>query len=328
MKVVQAGEVPHTSQAAASEAMIPYAGNALYCFADSTAMLLATIGERIPATLIEVLTGVGLGAIWMDKAKTLLFSQTLPDVGVSQALTLLGFEFTEKAQRDAEPAPLDELRADLAQSPALLGPLDMSYLSYQPWEEPEVADHYMLAYAMDGSEIYLHDPLGFPYVSLPLPQLAQAWKAERIEYGRGHYRYWLAPRRVRQPTDDELYDGALRSFRAGYESTAGLAPQRNWLIGGQAIRAGAEHVRGDDISPAEVERMQSFSFQLGTTRALDSAAFFAPHSAALAALKDRQARLFGRCHVLARRRQWPTLAGIMEDLAGVEERFQAALFAG
>lgn len=42
--------------------MIPYIGNALYCFADSTAMLLASIGENISSSRIEVLTGVGLGA--------------------------------------------------------------------------------------------------------------------------------------------------------------------------------------------------------------------------------------------------------------------------
>lgn len=306
--------------------MIPYIGNALYCFADSTSMLLASIGENISPSHIEVLTGVGLGAWWREEAKMILFSNTPPDIGISEALRLLGFEYTEKSRQEAEPVPLEELRADLVQSPALLGPLDMGYLSYIPWETGP-ADHYVLAYAVDGSEIHLHDPLGFPHVSLRLDQLGLAWKAERIDYGRGHYRYWTSPERIHQPTEQEVYDRALQYFRSCYQYADGLAARENWTIGREAIVACADHVRGGKVSPPEVEHMVFFAFQLGAARALDFAALFDFRNAELAALKRRQARLFGRCHTLAVRKEWSSLADTLQELANVEEEFRASLFA-
>ncbi len=79
--------------------MTRYIGNGPYCYANSTAMLLATAGDRVDPSLIEVLTGVGLGAFWLDDSKRLISSNpaTPPDVGISHALTLLGFEFIEQA---------------------------------------------------------------------------------------------------------------------------------------------------------------------------------------------------------------------------------------
>jgi len=39
--------------------MVPYIGNGPYCYANATAMLLASIGENVPPSQIEVLTGQG-----------------------------------------------------------------------------------------------------------------------------------------------------------------------------------------------------------------------------------------------------------------------------
>lgn len=53
--------------------MIAYHGNGAYCYANSASMLLATIGEDIRPSLIEILTGFSLGAsIGIDN--NLLFS--------------------------------------------------------------------------------------------------------------------------------------------------------------------------------------------------------------------------------------------------------------
>lgn len=306
--------------------MIPYIGNALYCFADSTSMLLASIGENIPPSRIEVLTGVGLGAFWVEDAKLIFFSNTPPDIGVSEALKLLGFEYIEKSRQEAEPAPLEELRTDLAKSPAVLGPLDMGYLSYFPGSEAGV-DHFVLAYEMDEDEIHLHDPAGFPHVSLPQDQLELAWKAERIPYRRDYYRYWTSPKRAHHPTEEEIYDQALQYFRSGYQYADELAARENWIIGREAILACADQVRGGKVSPHEVGHMVGFAFKLGAKRALDFAAFFDFRDAELAALKRRQAKLFGRCHTLAVRKEWSSLADTLQELADVEEEFRVALFA-
>ena len=306
--------------------MLRYVGNAPYCYADSASMLLASIGEEVPSSRIEVLTGVGLGAFWIEEENLILFSSTPPDVGVSQALTLLGFEYTEGSSQEAGPAPAKELRAALARSPAVLGPLDMGYLAYLPFEEPG-ADHYVLAYAMDEDEVYLHDPAGFPLVALPLDRLELAWKAERIGYRRGSYRYWTSPRRSHHPSEEEIYERALECFRGGYGRADDLAARTHWSVGHDAILACADHVRTGDVSPGEAGRMQGFTFRLGARRALDFVAFFDSRDGDLAALKLRQATLLGRCHTLAMRRDWPALADVLQELADVEGEFCDALLA-
>jgi len=304
--------------------MLRYVGNAPYCYADSTSMLLASIGEEVSSSRIEVLTGVGLGAFWIGEENLILFSNTPPDVGVSQALTLLGFEYTEKSWPETAPAPLEELRADLAKSPAALGPLDMGYLAYLPFDEPG-ADHYVLAYAMDEDQVYLHDPIGFPLVALPLDRLELVWKAERIGYRRGSYRYWTSPRRSHRPSEEEIYERALHFFHSGYGRADDLAARNHWSVGRDAILACANHVRTGDVSPGEAGHMQGFAFRLGARRALDFAAFFDVRDTGLAALKRQQATLFGRCHTLAVRKDWPALADALQELADVEREFRDAL---
>ena len=63
------------------------------------------------------------------------------------------------------------------------------------------------------------------------------------------------------------------------------------------------------------------------TRALDYAAFFERHRPELAALKRRQAVLFGRGHTLAVRGQWAAVAAVVEEIATIEQTLGAA-FAG
>ena len=306
--------------------MTSYVGNAFYCFADSTSMLLAGIGENISSSRIEVVTGAGLGALWIADAKLIYFSNKSPDTGIGEALKLLGFEYVQKSRPKTEPAPLEELRVDLARFPVVLGPLDMGYLRYIPQSEPGV-DHFVLAYAMDEDEIHVHDPGGFPHVSLSLDQLELAWKAERIGYGRDYYQYWTSPRRTHHLTEGQVYDRALECFRSGYQQTDDRAGGQSWMTGHEAILACANHVREGKVAPPGVRHMVGFAFRLGAARALDFAAFFDFRDAALATLKRRQAKLFGRCHTLAVREEWFSLADTLQELAGVEEKFRASLFA-
>ena len=90
--------------------MIEYVGNAPYCYANSAAMLLKSIDENIPPGKIEVLTGVGLGAIWQDDGLFWLSNPySPPDIGLSAALGILGFQFVEGSIEAPDPCPLEEL---------------------------------------------------------------------------------------------------------------------------------------------------------------------------------------------------------------------------
>lgn len=312
--------------------MIPYLGNGDYCYANSTAMLLAASGENVASSRIEALCGVGLGAFWIDGADLIFFSSlaTPPDRGISQALGLLGFRFAEKWSQEADPPPLEALRADLVQGPALLGPLDAGFLFYDPLHsDSSETDHFVLAYGMDDSEIYLHDPAGFPHVALSLEHLELAWKAEHIDYRRGCYRYWTALQRCRQPAEEGMFNDALQSFKAGYQTSERIVTHepwaKGWAIGREAILRCANQVRHGNVGPELKAHLTHFMLKLSARRALDFASFFGPRAPALAALKCRQAELFGKSHTLAVRESWSSLADTLQGLGNLEEEFRIAL---
>ncbi|MFC1750358.1 hypothetical protein ACFL2V_16280 [Pseudomonadota bacterium] len=245
---------------------LPYIGNGAYCYANSTSMLLGHIGENVSPSKIEVLTGVGLSASLKKKGGSLYFNnQTLlPDLGISKALEILGFECKNKVSKTEEDFPIDELKKDLVKMPAILGPLDMGYLSYNPRHKYlKGADHYVFAYELKGEEIFLHDPAGFPFVSLSIKDLRNAWKADGIGYKRGYYRYITGVKRVGSPTEREIYNTALDYFRSLYREGKEKTSKAVWFVGKDAILYVAEKVKRDGLTDGEAGHFIYFAFPLG-----------------------------------------------------------------
>ena len=308
--------------------LIPFRGNGPYCYSNSASMLLSTIGEQISPQEVEAFTGVGLGAFWLPKEKLLFFSSISnpPDLGITRALRLLGFSFEEKMTNDSGKPPFEQLRSDLASSPAVLGPLDMGYLAHNPLHKRMMgADHFVLAYRFEKDGVLIHDPEGFPSVLLPFRLLELAWRADSIPYRRGHYRYWTHLRRVRHSNQEELYDSTLRSFKEVYSEAESLAAKQNWTIDAKAIATLQAHVKLGKVSPAERGFMVHFSFKLGARRALDFASFFGSRRTDLAGLKEKQAELFGALQSYAVQKKWTRVADSLERLAQVETEFRDAL---
>lgn len=219
-----------------------------------------------------------------------------PDAGVTQALTVLGFAFVEKASEESGAAPFAELEGILESSPVMIGPLDMSFLSYNP-NRPTFpgVDHYVLIYKLEGEQVFLHDPAGFGNVFISKTELADAWRAEAIEYKRGHYRYWTQPRRTSDPTPEEIATESISFFRALYGRADQRAPERGSLINGAAILSLADLVRGNALTPSQAGHLRHFALPLGVKRALDFATFFETRCERLSGLKREQAALFGKC---------------------------------
>lgn len=303
-----------------------YCGNGAYCYANTTAMLLASIGESVSPSTVEVLTGVGMGAFWIPQSEGILFGAAAPNEGVSSALDLLGFGREERRSADGDPLPLEELREALRHGPVAIGPVDMGCLTYMPSARgPNGVDHFVLLHGLEGDEVCLHDPAGYPHVSLPLADLERAWRAERIGYRRGAFERWYAPRRRETVSDEELFGRALARFGQIYARQGGWAESRGWLAGPRAVREHAAQVRAGCITPTQLGHMTHFVYQLGAKRALDYAAFFAGRREDLAALKGRQAVRFGRAHTLAVRKAWAPLAETLEEIAAIEDELGAAL---
>lgn len=310
--------------------MISYIGNAHYCYANSAAMLLSSIGEWVDPSVIEVLSGTSLGAIYDRQKESFYFNHPAlpPDLGITKALGLLGFECMVRVSDGPEDFPREALEKDLAIGPAVLGPVEQFYLAYNPnHEHLRGADHYLLAYQLEGENCYLHDPAGFPHVFLDLANLKKAWRGEGVVgYARGYYRYITHPRRAATPTDEEINQAALEYFREIYRQADEIAGQGVLLTGGEAIGAFAAVVRNGEIPPEKVGFLKNFLFQLGAKRANDYALFFSGLERQLAGIKAEQAQLHGWCHTYVGQEDWLALAECLDQLAETEEEFRQAFF--
>lgn len=287
-------------------------------------MLLKSIGEDVHPSLLEVLSGVGLGVTMYGNGSLFLHNNTAdPDVGISKAMEITGFTFTEVFSKEDAECPIVELKKVLEQSPAILGPIDMGYLTYSPNHQfQKGADHYVLAYRMDDKYIYVQDPANFPYVRLPLEMLKKTWRAENIAYGRGKYQYWHSVKRVSNPSMDEIYDDSIRFFQHLYENTGEIGKQIGAKTGKSAIVAFCEILRSNEISEVAAGTLKYFVFQLGSKRANDFAAYFEGRNKTLSELKRQQAELLGLCHSLTVEGDWQELASVLEEFGKLEEAFE------
>ena len=296
-------------------------------------MLLASMDENIEPSLIEVLTGTSIGiAVELDKEKkSLSFDRSptlLPDLGITKALDILGFTYKTKVFDNEEDFPLafEGLKKDLAVSPAVLGPLVMGHLTYNPDHKYLMdADHFVLVYKIDNNFVYIHDPEKFPHVFLSFEQLKKAWQGEGISYKKGYYRYTFAPKRIESPSRDEIYSRAISFFKTIYQEGEIKAEKRKIEIGGEAVRNYASYIKERGLNDKERWHFVYFALPLGAKRALDYFKFFAPYNKKLADLKYKQSVIFGTAHTYATNNDNGPLASEFEKLAIVEEQFRNEL---
>ncbi len=303
---------------------ISYIGNAAYCYANCTAMLLSSKGENVSPSFIEVLTGVGLSA--EKKRNAFLFfnhPNLPPDLGITKALDILGFDYKVNVSTNKLDFPYKELKNHLDKNPAILGPLDMGYLTYNPRHKFLFgADHYILAYKIDEKNIYLHDPAGFPHVFLPLEKLKISWQAEKISYKQGFYRYITLGKRIKTPSENEIYHSVLQHFKSIYQEKKKLESRKDLLVGPKAILDTADRITNGEISKKEIEHFIYFALPLGAKRAQDFATFFKARNQKLATLKKQQAEIFGIAHTFAVAKDFLSLASSLKKIAEIEKKIE------
>ncbi|WP_409296291.1 hypothetical protein V1498_21725 [Peribacillus sp. SCS-26] len=304
-----------------------YIGNGAYCYANSASMLIRGFGEEAEPSLLEVLSGVGLGITLYKNGHLFLHNNTCdPDTGISHAMRALGYSFTEAYSQEGEGCPLQSVRKVLEDGTAMLGPVDMGYLTYAPNHMyAKGSDHYILAYAMDDEFIYLHDPACFPHVRLPLGRLVQAWRAEDLPYGRGPYQYWHSIKRESSPSREEMYVDSLVYFRHLYENTDEMGVQIGAKTGRKAIEALIENVERKEVSQEVINDLKYFVFQLGAKRAGDYAVYFKEKHPVLSQAKREQSRVLGLCHSLIVEGNWQELTVNLREFAELEDEFKASL---
>ena len=309
--------------------MLIYIGNGSYCYADSAAMLLESAGESIEPRIIEVLSGVGLGACWLVESQTLFLSGlgSEPDVGLTRSFGLLGFRVSEEAESDGSAMPIEALSLQLGEGPAILGPLDMGELSYHPNARgANGVDHFVLALYIEDGEVVVHDPAGYPAMSIGVEALDRAWRADLIEYRRGTYRRWHSPARVERPTPGQIAEAAIESFGQAYRESRTI-DDPGIVVGPEAIQMLVETIRSRELLDHGLEHLRRFALPLGVRRALDYSSYLSDFNPKLAGLKSKQAWHLGRAHVATSRNSWKPLGDHLMYLADLEHSFETLLVA-
>ena len=165
----------------------------------------------------------------------------------------------------------------------------------------------------------IHDPQEYPCVAISHAHFLKMWKADNIACKNGEYNYWTAPKRVRKPSQKQLYEAAINLFAGIYRRHDNPPEVKNHDDAFRAIGAfirknrGLKHLEGQLIG---------FSMPLGARRALDYSSFFSPHNRKLCKLKDEQANLFGRAVVLGKQDKWLQIAETLDAIADVESKFK------
>jgi hypothetical protein len=301
--------------------MVLYVGSGDYCFSNSLHMSLVGSGAR-PETVpspgfLECLTTMPFGYTYLAAPQLFFFDGLDPDQGLTRALAALGWTCRVERGGDAQ-AALGRLRVAIREGPALLGPLDMGYLTYQPnYRILGGADHFVVALAVEEQHVVVHDPKGYPYATLPLAALLQAWRAERIGYTADAYTLRAGFHAVEAVSRREMIRRSLPLIRANVQRDP-AGPQ---VYGGiRALRLLVELLRAP-VPEQLAGHLVHFALPLAVRRKLDAAAFLGEGELPVAAeLVAQQARLLGVAQYLGVQQEWPAVAALVEQVTALEER--------
>ena len=298
--------------------MSMYFGDVSLCYTNSLAMALDSVGVDVRPEHLEALMVMGNGASIMKedpRHPLVFFDNGEPDVSISNCLRILGFTW-EDFFVEGPAVDLTEVRDRLARmlqsGPVVAGPLDMGLLTYNPnFHGLGGVDHFVCVLGLDGGRVHLHDPAGFPYMSIDFDDFAKAWEARAISYRRGSFSMWGAFTRVREPTQEEVYREVSSIMRKRYDA------------GEQGvIRSYAEAIRHNGMSPQQKGIHQYFSFRLAAARSLYAARFLADHDPERAQIKERIASLFGQAHLHNLTEDNLALADTLGRIAELDDRFR------
>ena len=296
-----------------------YFGDVSLCYSYSLAMALDAYGYDFKAEFLEAIMVMGNGAsiVKEDEQHPLVFFDNgMPDLSISHSLKILGFDYEDFYVKDGAEVDLEEIKAKLesflSNGPVVLGPLDMGHLTYNPNHTIlHGIDHFVSVYALDGQYLYLHDPAGFACMKVAFNDILEAWKAEAIDYKRGAYSMWGNFKKVKCPSQTQIYQETARIIRDRY-----LDGQNN------VLECYAKAVAENGLNTEQKQLHQYFSFKLAAVRNLYLSRFLKNHDPEGARLKEELATLFGQAHLSCLKEDYQELAHLLYQIAEVDGRFR------
>ena len=296
-----------------------YFGDVSLCYSYSLAMALETYGYDFKADFLEAIMVMGNGAsiVKEDEQHPLVFFDNgMPDLSISHSLKILGFEYEDFYLKDGAEVNLEEIKGKLetflSNGPVVLGPLDMGHLTYNPNHTILYGvDHFVTVYGIDDQYLYLHDPAGFACMKVTFTDIIEAWKAEDIDYKRGSYSMWGNFKKVKSPSQTEIFQETARIMKNRY-------------LNGQSgvLECYAKAVAENGLNTEQKQLHQYFSFKLAAVRNLYLSKFLKDHDPEGARLKEELATLFGQAHISCLKEDYQELAHLLYRIAEVDGRFK------
>ena len=296
-----------------------YFGDVSLCYSYSLAMALDAYGYDFKAEFLEAIMVMGNGAsiVKEDEQHPLVFFDNgMPDLSISHSLKILGFDYEDFYLKDGAEVDLEEIKRKLetflSNGPVVLGPLDMGHLTYNPNHTILYGvDHFVTVYDIDDQYLYLHDPAGFACMKVAFNDILEAWKAKAIDYKRGAYSMWGNFRKVKTPSQTEIYQETARIMKTRY-------------LDGQSgvLECYAKAVAENGLNTEQKQLHQYFSFKLAAVRNLYLSKFLKDHDPEGARLKEELASLFGQAHLSCLKEDYQELAHLLYQIAEVDGRFR------
>ncbi len=296
-----------------------YFGDVSLCYSYSLAMALDGYGYDFKANFLEAIMVMGNGASIVkedERHPLVFFDNGMPDLSISHSLKILGFDYEDFYLKDGAEVDLEEIKRKLetflTNGPVVLGPLDMGHLTYNPnYTILYGVDHFVTVYALDSQYLYLHDPAGFACMKVTFNDILEAWKAEAIDYKRGSYSMWGNFRKVKSPSQTQIYQETASLIRARY------------LNGQNAVlECYAKAVAENGLNTEQKQLHQYFSFKLAAVRNLYLSKFLKNHDPEGARLKEELATLFGQAHLSCLKEDYQELSNLLYQIAEVDGRFR------
>ena len=296
-----------------------YFGDVSLCYSYSLAMALDAYGYDFKAEFLEAIMVMGNGAsiVKEDEQHPLVFFDNgMPDLSISHSLKILGFDYEDFYLKDGAEVDLEEIKGKLetflSNGPVVLGPLDMGHLTYNPNHTILYGvDHFVTVYGIDEQYLYLHDPAGFACMKVAFSDIIEAWKAEAIDYKRGAYSMWGNFKKVKSPSQSEIYQETARIMKNRY-------------LNGQngVLECYAKSVAENGLNTEQKQLHQYFSFKLAAVRNLYLSKFLKDHDPEGARLKEELATLFGQAHLSCLKEDYQELSHLLYQIAEVDSLFK------
>ena len=296
-----------------------YFGDVSLCYSYSLAMALDSYGYDFKAEFLEAIMVMGNGASIVkedERHPLVFFDNGMPDLFISHSLKILGFDYEDFYLKNGAEVDLEEIKRKLetflSNGPVVLGPLDMGHLTYNPNHTILYGvDHFVTVYGIDDQYLYLHDPAGFACMKVTFKDILEAWKAEAIDYKRGAYSMWGNFKRLKTPSQTEIYQETAKIIKSRY-------------LNGQngVLKCYAKAVAESGLNTEQKQLHQYFSFKLAAVRSLYLSKFLKDHDPEGARLKEELASLFGQAHLSCLKEDYQELSNFLYQIAEVDGLFK------